>query len=196
MSHSAVRRRPAAAAAAIALAALVSSGVRAGPADLHPTVYVDEGACPGEGCSYGAWRVERDTVLLDKPRRGAKVVAHLRRGEAVTALTGQVTTVPARFVVKRDRGDFLRGDAFWVYTYLGEGYFKIWHDGRMQEDDLGFSPFPGGTAGDRCQDSVESCWGALDRPLQMTWWFKIRDDHGIEGWSKDDESFCQPKWCD
>jgi hypothetical protein len=178
----------------LAIAATGPGVARTEEMDGHPTLFTDDGACPGEGCSYGIWHVEHDTALLAAPEQDARVVAQLHAGEAVTALTGFVTTRPARFVVKRDRDGYRRGESFWVYTYLGEGYFKIWRAGRMQEADLGFSPY-GGTAGDRCQDSTRLSWGELDRPLQMTWWFKIRDGQNVEGWSKDYESLCEEKWC-
>ena len=169
-------------------------GAVAAEGDLHPSQFVDDGACPFECCTYREWRVERETVLHAAPQVDSRFVGRLKPEETVDALTGQVVTTPARFIVKRDHDRFRRDDSFWVYTYLGEGYFKIWRDGSMQEEQLDFSPY-GGTGGDRCQESERVCWGQLDRPLKMTWWIKLRDRRGIEGWSSEQENFSGADAC-
>ena len=179
----------------LAAALLSSVGPAIAAGDGHPTTYVDKGACPFECCTYREWKVEHDAALRNAPRRDAPVVAKVVRGEAVTALTGNVVTVPARFTVQRDHGPYHRGESFWVYTYLGEGFFKIWRDGAMQEEQLDFSPYEGGTGGERCMESERVCWGQLDRPLQMTWWINLRDSHGVEGWSSDHELFSGSDAC-
>lgn len=163
--------------------------------DGHPSSYVDEGACPFECCTYREWKAELDVRLHSAPKRAAAIIGTIRRGESVLALTGEVVTTPARFIVKRDHGPYRRGDRFWVYTYLGEGYFKIWRDGTMQEEELDLSPYEGGTGGDRCQESPSCCWGELDRPLKMTWWIKIRDRLGSEGWTSEHDHFSGADAC-
>jgi hypothetical protein len=81
-----------------------------------------------------------------------------------------------------------------VYTYHGEGSFKVWYHGAMRDEDLGFSPY-GGTEGDRCQVSDAGCWGALEEPLKMTWWAKLRAPTGVEGWSIVTENFSGTDAC-
>jgi hypothetical protein len=114
-------------------------------------------------------------------------------GSKVNALTGEVRTVAGRFVVKKSHGRYRRGDIIWVYTYLGEGFFKIWFDGKMSEEDLGFSAY-GGTGGIRCDDPIQ-CWGTLDKELQMTWWIKIKSADGWIGWTDQGERFTGADQC-
>jgi hypothetical protein len=174
---------------------LVSLGVQGAATDNHPSPYTDAGACPFECCTYREWKVEHRTVLHAAPKGGAAAVGKVERGDSVMALTGEVVTVPARFRVKRDHGDHHAGDAFWVYTYIGEGFFKVWHDEKMEEEQLDFSPYAGGTGGERCEESERQCWGELDTRLKMTWWIKLRTSRGVEGWSREHENFSGSDAC-
>ena len=112
----------------------------AGAADAPPATFIDRGACPFECCVYRTWQTRADTVAYARPDRGAPVVGRLKAGAPVEAVTGEVHSRPVRFVVKKPHGEFGVGESFWVYTYLGEGHFKVWRDGAMREVDLGFSP--------------------------------------------------------
>ena len=52
----------------IYLIALLMTAVSAsGEEGVHPSVYVDEGACPFECCTYREWRVEEKTDILSSP---------------------------------------------------------------------------------------------------------------------------------
>jgi hypothetical protein len=148
---------------------------------VHPPVFVDEGACPGEGCSYGKWKVQKETILRARPNPKSEVVSKCRVGSEVQALTGQVHTVAGKFIVKKKHQNFSPGDVIWVYTYLGEGFFKVWFDGKFFEEELGFSPW-GGSAGSRCEVEKE-CWGELEQELKFTWWVQIRNADGVIGWT-------------
>ena len=159
-----------------------------------PPRFVDHGACPFECCRYGDWSVEKDTILRASPKRDSTKVATLKKGMTVEALTGDVVVVPSHFRVKNAHGDDKPGDVLWVYTYTGEGSFKVWRDGQMREEDLGFSAYPGGIPNNRCTDRP-ACWGALDKALQMTWWIKLRDPRGIEGWSNEYQNFSGSDAC-
>jgi hypothetical protein len=154
---------------------------------LHPLFFVDDGACPGEGCSYGRWKVEKETVLRAQPDPNSKVVSKCRVGSEVAALTGQVHAAAGKFKVKKKHEDFSPGDIIWVYTYLGEGFFKVWFNGKFSKQDLGFSPW-GGSAGSRCE--VEwYCWGKLEQELKFTWWVQVRNVDGVVGWTHEASNF-------
>ena len=158
-------------------------------------VFIDKGACPGEGCSYGESWVARGLVELRYgPDLSASVTGTVRPGEAVRTLTGEVHTIPGLYVVKRvvkrPGGDFAPGDEVLVYTYLGEGWFRIRHNGELKRADLGFSPW-GGSSGDRCERDP-NCLGFLERKLQFSWWIKVRTSEGVEGWVLDANAFDQP----
>ena len=162
-----------------------------GPQTPPPDVYVDKGACPGEGCQYDERWVAKEVVGLRKePNQKSPVVATVRPGEGVRTVTGEVHTVPGRFVVRVPLGELKPGDEVLVYTYLGEGHFRVRHNGQVKEADLEFSPL-GGSGGTRCE--VESrCWGTLQQELQFTWWIKVRTASRTEGWVADAGKFLQP----
>jgi len=153
----------------------------------HPSVFLDVGACPGEGCSYGKWKVQKETVLRARPNIESNVVGKCSVDSEVTALTGEVHTVAGKFTVKKKQGTFVPGDVIWVYTYLGEGYFKVWLNGKFTEQKLGFSPW-GGSAGSRCE--VErSCWGELEQELNFKWWVQVQNTDGVIGWTHEGNNF-------
>ena len=144
-------------------------------------IYVDEGACPGEGCRYGErWIVTEPLDLRSAPDVTADHIGTIQPGQAVQTLTGEVHTIPGRFDVRRPHEEFVPGDEVLLYTYLGEGWFRLRHNGQLKEVDLNFSPW-GGSGGKRC-DNEKRCWGTLQQELEFNWWVKVRMDDGTEGW--------------
>jgi hypothetical protein len=153
-------------------------------------VFIDRGACPGEGCGYGErWSARTSVPLRARPEATAPTVASVEPGASVRTLTGEVHTVPGRFAVLRAHEDFAPGDVILLYTYLGEGWFRVRHDGRIREADLGFSPW-GGSPGSRCEQDP-GCWGILESELRFDWWVRVRTSAGIEGWTLETGSFDQ-----
>ena len=45
----------------------------------HPATFLDRGACPFECCTYGRWKVTKDTVAYDKPNKKARRVGVLKK---------------------------------------------------------------------------------------------------------------------
>jgi hypothetical protein len=162
-------------------------------ANSPPFNYIDQGACPFECCVYRTWNSDVDTLIYAKPDTSSKAAGLLKRGTAVEALTGEVHTSPVRFLVNKPHGPYKPGDVLWVYTYLGEGHFKVWRNGALEEEDLGFSPY-GGSAGARCENN-EECWGELEKELKFSWWIKVRVNDGLEGWSNQPEHFSNKDAC-
>ncbi len=151
-------------------------------------IFVDKGACPGEGCAYGeSWITRSNVTLRAEPSRSATIVAKLDAGTRVTTVTGEVHTKPTRFVVHRPHAQFRPGDSVLVYTYLGEGVFRVRHNGRLTEADLGFSPW-GGTAGTRCEQSAR-CWGTLEQELRFEWWVQVRTPGEVLAWTAEADKF-------
>jgi hypothetical protein len=161
--------------------------------DSPPAQYIDKGACPFECCVYRAWHTKADTVAYAQPDKTTKVVGFLKAGTMVEAITGEVHSTPVRFVIKKPHAEYKPGDVLWVYTYLGEGSFKIWRHGSMHAEDLGFSPY-GGSPGARCENANQ-CWGELEKELKFTWWVKVRSQEGWEGWSNQPEHFGNKDAC-
>jgi len=75
-----------------------------------------------------------------------------------------------------------------LYTYLGEGWFRLRHNGLLKIAELGFSPW-GGTSGKRCELDSTRCWGSLQQELYFEWWVKVRTEEGLEGWTLDVSAF-------
>jgi hypothetical protein len=156
----------------------------------HPTLYVDKGICPGEGCSIESEdraKVIKSTTVYVNPNSRSAPRFNLSVGEVVSSLKSEVHTVAGRFVVKRDYEKYRAGEVLWVYTYLGEGNFKVWNRGKMYQEDLGFSPWGGGV-GKRCELDNAFCWGELEKELEMIWWLKIKSKDGRKGWIRVDEN--------
>lgn len=150
--------------------------------------FIDKGACPGEGCRYGeTWIARFPVSLRAQPSVESPVVATLETGSEAITLGGEVHTTPSRFKVTRAHGAFQPGDDVWVYTYLGEGYFRVLHNGELKEADLGFSPW-GGTAGTKCEAS-SLCWGTLESRLEFDWWVQLKGPDEVAGWTTETSQF-------
>ncbi len=113
------------------LTLMIASGFQSQQQETRPPKFIDRGACPFECCQYGDWRVEKETPIYAERDHQSRMVGTLEAGTNVAALTGEVHTVPVRFVVKRKRWRYVPGDVLWVYTYLGEGYFKVRYKGKL-----------------------------------------------------------------
>lgn len=147
-----------------------------------PGIFIDQKICPGEGCSYaGHAKVVSETVAFRRPSTSSGRLFELPLGTMVSGLDSQVHTVGGRFVVRRTHERYRPGDVIRVYTYLGEGIFKVWYRGRMTEQQLEFSPW-GGSSGTKCQDDERNCWGRLSNELDMKWWLKVMTNSGQTGW--------------
>lgn len=132
-----------------------------------PKIFVDKDACPFECCRYGTWSVEKDTALYDKVG-GTRTIGKATRGTQVTAVTGEVHTVPFETKSKD-------GKVFYLLTYQGEGTWKVWRDGVVE-------------------DGVEADVQGKKRP-QSTWWVKIQLRGGKVGWSREPNHFGNKDGC-
>lgn len=159
----------------------------------HPAIYIDKGACPFECCRYRTWTVTKDTVLYAKPHKKSKIIGKCKRGSKVTAITGEVHTKAVKFKVKKKFESFKPGDIIWVYTYYGEGNFKVWFNGKFDDLNLKFSPY-GGSNGSRCEVE-EDCDGELEKELELTWWIKVKTPSGVLGWTYESANFTGQDAC-
>ncbi len=134
-----------------------------------PNVYIDKGACPFECCTYREWVARTDVTLLDSPN-GKRVVGRVKKGQKVLALTGEVHSVPLRVVAYHDYPDagVKAGDTVYVLHYVGEGYWKVWYDGKLVE--------------------IEDFPGKGPKP-KTTWWVKLKTSSGAIGWAVEHGNF-------
>jgi hypothetical protein len=140
-----------------------------------PSVHVDAGACPFECCTYREWVARTDVMLLDSPN-SKRVVGRIKKGETVLALTGEVHSVPLRVVVQQDYPEISvkAGDTIYVLHYMGEGYWRVWHDGKLGE----IQDFPGNGA----------------KP-KTTWWVQLKTPSGVVGWTVERRNFDNQDRC-
>lgn len=164
------------------------------PQSRPPAVYVDKGACPFECCTYQEWKTEKTTVAYARPDMRSGQVGKFRAGTRVTALTGEVRTTPSRFTVQKAHGKYKPGNVLLVYTPLGEGFYKVWFNGKMYEEELDYVSGPFEKSGIRCEETP-ACWGALDKELRVEWWVKIKSADGWTGWTNQAGNFSGADGC-
>jgi hypothetical protein len=165
----------AAAGVLVALLIIPSGTSQAAGGQKPPQVYVDKGARPFECCIYREWVARTNVTPFDRPN-GTQVVGHIRKGSKVLALTVEVHSVPRRVVAPSDHPDagVKKGEVIYVLHYIGEGYWKVWHNGMLVQ----MQDFPG--AG----------W-----KLKATWWVKLKSPSGIIGWMMERRNFAVEDAC-
>jgi len=150
-------------------------------------IFVDSEACPGEGCDYcGLYVALSDVAVYEEPALTANKLGEIPVGNTFVAKTGEVHTVPTRFEVHREYKGIKPGDEVFALTYLGEGYYRIFHNGTLTRADLGFSPLGGG--GGKTCDDPKYCWGRLAKELTFTWWMWVISESSLSGWVVADNS--------
>ena len=159
-----------------------------------PAAFVDEGVCPFECCAYGRWTAVQSVTVFDQVE--GSVVGKLDPDETVDALTGNVyIRQPGLVVVRHDYQSaesghrYQAGDAIYVYTSQGEGFFRVWVDQAWLSEEIAF------LAGwDSCEEDG-SCWGEVVREPVSRWWIKVRQESGQEGWIQDADVFLGSDTC-
>lgn len=194
--------------AAFTLVALVLAlGARLGGqrVDGPPMPFVDEGACPFEGCLYRDWRAKTSVDVYDSWDRRAPVrrVFSVKAGEMVTAMTGVVvTTAAGRAVIRSAMSGVAQskyfpyeraveiplkpGDTVYLLTNQGEGFHTAWFNQMIFTLDR--SRFSGLTADPRCK-ADDSCKGEIVEYPTSQWWAKVRNARGEIGWTKQTGDF-------
>ena len=157
--------------------------------------YENWGACPFECCVYRTWTVVADTDILTDRRDDAPRGFVVTRGTRVVGVTGVVVTHQfGRAVAQRERTIGRRrvavrsGEQILLMHYIGEGFWKYWLRGELDEE---FIPDP-----ENCERSAHrsptmfaQCAVQVQDPPKTTWWVKIRNRSGQEGWTRHVEHF-------
>jgi len=154
-------------------------------ADEQPAFYIDKGACPFECCTYGNWVAKREIKLYTGPDKHSAIAGTVMEGATVHAQTGEVQTKPGKLIVRRDTATFRKDDVLWVYTYLGEGYYKIWYQGEFVKEQVNFD----------IRNSIPAHWGYFEVMPDSVWWAKVRMPGGLEGWTDNPWSFSGKDAC-
>jgi hypothetical protein len=164
------------------------------PQAKPPATYVDKGACPFECCTYRRWKTDKTTVLYATANKSSKVVGKVTAGTNVNAITGEVRTVPGKYVIVKAHDKYKPGDVLWVYTPQGEGYYTVWFNGQMYNEELEYMSGPFEQSLPRCEETPE-CWGKLEKDLKADWWVKIKGPRGIVGWTNEPDNFSNKDAC-
>jgi hypothetical protein len=194
---SVTRDSGAAAAVGTSTGAAASTSGDARPAS--DSLFVDRGACPFECCHYGRWRVNAPTTLRAAADSSSAPVGTLARGALVRA-TGEVHVRPGLFVPRRPIPAYAReanppavvdtfrvGDTLGVFTYIGEGAWKLRRVGAAHAKGPLLEAMLA-TPGTGC-DQRNECDGVMLRKPVSTWWAQIRTDEGLTGWTTDTKNF-------
>jgi hypothetical protein len=128
-----------------------------------PGMFVSKDTCPFECCAYGAWTANRDVALFDRPN--GKRIATLRKGQPVTALSGEVHTTPRPFTMEHDDppSGIVKGAVVYLLHPTGEGGWRVWYRGRVL--------------------NVEDIY-QQDLAPPHVWWVKIQTRSNQAGWAR------------
>jgi hypothetical protein len=138
---------------------------------------------------YRRWHTLKDTVAYTSPNKHSKKVGIFKKGTWVRGLTGEVRTVePGKFVITKAHERYRPGDVLWVYTPMGEGFYKVWFKGKMFQQEMDYMSGPYETTYPSCSETPD-CWGELKTPLKTEWWVKVRSRTGWIGWTDQTENF-------
>lgn len=166
-----------------------------GSIDAPAADYIAKGACPFECCRFGGWTATATTELFDGP--GGSRVAQLAIGERVEALTGEVHLQPIPILVRLTNPPGLKASAGSIVFRLddiGEGYGRVWVNGKIVDADLT-------SVGDSCRAPGPTCWGEFvragdsQRSMLSEWWIKIRTKDGKVGWTREGKNFSGLNGC-
>jgi len=143
--------------------------------------FVDEKACPFEGCSYGEWTARKPAIVYDTWKPERRRIARISVGDKVLGVTGLVITFkPGVIHMDRDvpEQSLKRGDTLLTYTYGGEGYSEVWFNGKYYSDfDISFTRWPDGSGcgGDHCAATYADLG-------EKVWWAQVKLKSGETGW--------------
>ncbi len=146
--------------------------------------YKDVGACPFECCTYRDWFARKPISVLKTMNSASPIAFKLKKGEKVKGLTGVViTSVAGKMKVlksqtfENSKVRVKKGDTLLILTYLGEGFYRFWHNGKFFEESADIA----GTK-------------VLSQPKSV-WWVKIKNQKGQIGWTISDGSFDNQDQC-
>jgi hypothetical protein len=114
----------------------------------------------------------------------ATIGFRLKAGEKVLGMTGVViTTQPGiaqalKTAVVDEKVSIRKGEQLYVLTNLGEGFAKVWFNGRIFQGE----PYD------------DSTFRFIRQPKSI-WWVKIKNRAGRIGWSRQPDNFGNNDQC-
>jgi len=156
-----------------------------------PKLFIDKDYCPFECCGYGDWEVRASSPVYEQKNETSKIVGHLQRGNIAYVEKGEghveqgqfkITKVkPGKRLIRVDEeenktieSELLKvGDILYLYSYMSEGFYRVWFNGSMYETLLSY----GGFEGDVISEAKSS------------WWVHVKSPFGWNGWTKQPFNF-------
>jgi len=158
------------------------------PAAKEPSLpVINEGVCPGEGCSFRKWIVNRDSTIYSSWKEDRKPLAALKKGQVVTGQTGvHITYAPDRIQVTNPIPDLQLqpGDIILRYMSGGEGAADIWVKGQWQH--MYDCSFVTEMDGSGC---IRECFAKVIANGKSDWWAQVKTAQGTVGWARYDAQF-------
>ena len=148
---------------------------------------IDLDACPFEGCTFGKWKVKKDSTMFSSWRDERTEIARLKAGDDVTGVTGvHITRKPDRILVKQALPELglTPGDIVLRYMYLGEGFANLWFNGawHKQQD----ATFITEKDGESC---LKDCSAMVTEEGVKQWWVQVKTADGKTGWVLVEDNF-------
>ena len=141
--------------------------------------------CPFECCRFGAWTSSAQVQARTSRSAKAPVAFTIGRGEKVTALDGLVVVSKAGVMrvtrtFKFDEFTAPAGAVIYVLRSTGEGYAKVWYEGRLFNSEAYAESVHAGN------DTYP--WNIESLP-ESVWWVRVKNTRGQIGWLRDPSAF-------
>lgn len=149
-------------------------------------IYIDAGACPGEGCYLkGKIKAYEAVDLFDKA--GSTVaIGKVAAGDWVDIIATENRLVPLRGVVSEGRKALKTGEAVYLLTSQGEGCYDIWATGKRASwcD-------PESVGNPETDDLIawETSPVVIDMSHVLGLWVQVKRADGSQGWLHDVREF-------
>jgi len=171
------------------------------PPETPPLPYYDWSACPFECCTYRNWKVIQTVTAYGARSEKSAVVFQAKRGDWVRGTNGVVITkrygltkilkpIELGYRPKGRKTELFLQPGTVVYTlhYAGEGMDLFWYNGSTYVDQIAArEPDPEPPPPDL---NVQ----VLSLPT-YDWWVKIKNNEGLEGWTRETRKFGNMDTC-
>lgn len=131
--------------------------------------------------------VRTEATLFKARDTGGEILTRVGKGEKLRLLRVVSEITPVKVAVVRDHGPFLAGDDLYLLNSLGEGFYRVWHYGRILEVGMtGVSTFFAGSADQSaCPAGENDCWAEVPSHDNERWWAEVITRDGQRGWLVD-----------